>query len=173
MRPADIALTFVESCCYTAEGLWMPAKELWCAYKEWSEESNLRLLRRKDLLSRLGVYFDVVKGRPTKITSLLLKDPDEWEWYDPGDLRKIYLISDGRRTKIGISIDPPTRMAFLQVGASDELTLLHSWPGTYEMETEIQDRYAHKHWRGEWYNLSEEDIRVISRLAQCLGYQTC
>jgi len=148
----------------------MPAKELWDAYKEWSEGSNLRLLKRKDLLSRLEVYFQVLPGPPLRVQGLHLKDVDDWEWFNPSDLRKVYLISDGRRTKIGISVDPPTRLEMLQVGSAEPLTLLHCWPGSYEQEGEIQKRYRHKYVRGEWFDLDASEIEMIVRLSQCLDY---
>lgn len=170
MNHSDLALTFVDSCCYAVEGLQMPVKELWDAYKEWSAESNLRLLQRKDLLSRLEVYFPFLPGHPLRISGLHLRDVDDWEWFNPSDLRKVYLISDGRRTKIGISVDPPTRLEMLQVGSAEPLTLLHCWLGSYEQEVELQRRYAHKHVRGEWFDLDAQEIATIVRLAQCIDY---
>lgn len=165
MDHSDLSLAFVDSCCYTSEGLWVSAKELWLSYREWSVESHLRCLRRKDLLSRLSVYFEI-GGSPQVIYGLVLRDPEEWEWFDPSELRKVYLISNGKHTKIGVSVDPPTRMEILQIGSSAELTLVGSWLGGYVEESKWHRRFHDKRIRGEWFDLSPEDIREVLTAVQ-------
>lgn len=166
MNLSDLSLTFVDSCCHTSEGLWASAKEIWEAYQEWSDGSSLRCMQRRDLLTRLSAYFSVDwNSNPQKVLGILLRDPEDWEWFNPEDLRKVYLISNGRHTKIGVSVDPPTRLEMLQVGSSAGLTLLHSWPGSFDQEAELHRRYSDKRVRGEWYDLDPLEITAIQKLS--------
>jgi hypothetical protein len=74
-----------------------------------------------------------------------------------------YFISDGRgRVKIGKTEgDPKKRMATLQCGNADELTLLAT---DYTSEGELHRKFAHYHVRGEWFVLSEEIKQYIETL---------
>lgn len=161
MDSSDLALAFVDSCCYVGEGLSVPVKEFWEAYRDWSVESNLRCLRRRDLLSRVEPYFRVSSETPMQILGVYLKDPDEWEWWNPEELRKVYLISNGRHVKIGVSVDPLTRMEILQIGSSDPLSLVHCWPGGYEEEAALHKRFQAKRVRGEWFALTEQEVLAL------------
>jgi hypothetical protein len=163
----DLALTFVDSCTLAAEGLEVPAKDLWEAYQEWSRQSGLRYLKRNDFLCRLSVYFKVIKN-PNRVLGLMLKDTEDWEWFSISALQRVYLISNGTYTKIGVSLDPKTRCDILQVGSAEKLTLLYSWPGGYEQESELHRRYAHKCIRGEWFDLTADDISLLAQLANFL-----
>jgi hypothetical protein len=151
-----------------SEGLNVPLKDFWEAYKDWSSDNNIRIvLKRRELVSRLQDNFPLVQGTPLSLQGLSLKADEEWEYWDPDELRQIYLISNGLHIKIGISIDPRTRMEFLQVGSSLPLELIDSWSGSWEEEKQWHREFSSKRVRGEWFDLSPEDLKKIEVFRGC------
>jgi hypothetical protein len=92
---------------------------------------------------------------------LVLKDESQWEFWEYGELTNVYLISDGLSIKIGMSIDPPTRMRALQTGSSRPLELLFFWPGGEKEETRWHERFHAKRGEGEWFSLTPADVEII------------
>ena len=75
---------------------------------------------------------------------------------------KTYLMtdSDTGATKIGRSINPPKRERTLQ-SEKKEISLLMVCDK--DVEKKLHNKYSHKHIRGEWYNLSDKDIKEIAQ----------
>jgi len=73
----------------------------------------------------------------------------------------IYLVSDGKNTKIGATTYNPTkRLNELQVGNAKKLTLIGSYQVERRIATEslLHSAYGSKNIRGEWFSLSGQDI---------------
>jgi len=73
----------------------------------------------------------------------------------------IYLVSDGKNTKIGATTYNPTkRLNELQVGNAKKLTLIGSYQVERRIATEsmLHDTYQDQNIRGEWFSLSDNDI---------------
>lgn len=73
---------------------------------------------------------------------------------------KTYLMTDGETgaTKIGKSINPPKRERTLQ-SEKKEISLLMICDS--DIEKKLHQRYSHKRIRGEWFNLSRQDIAEL------------
>lgn len=84
----------------------------------------------------------------------------------------VYLMYDERTAliKIGYSIKPKYRERTLQ---SDNplITLLATFPGHRSDETYLHNHFRHFRKRGEWFDLSERDIRFIEKRMYSLQYQ--
>lgn len=157
MNESDLVLTFVDACCFTEKGLESRGSDLWKAYQQWSDESGLMKIRRSQFYERLFKYFRA-EERPIRYQGLELKPYDLWDYYEPWEVRKIYLISNGTHVKIGLSQDPETRLKTLQTGSSFKLELLGWVDGDYDKETQLQDYFAHKSEEGEWFDLTRDEI---------------
>lgn len=157
MNHSDIVLTFVDSCCYVEKGLKTRLTDMWEVFGEWSEGSGIRRLKRRELVRRLDENFSLRRD-PWTVHGLLLKQEDQWEWFNPEELRKVYLISNTLHTKIGVSVDPLTRMEALQTGSSLELSLVYQVDGGFDLESHLHDKFKAKRVRGEWFDLSPQDL---------------
>jgi len=73
----------------------------------------------------------------------------------------IYFITDGTYTKVGYSSDIQKRLSTLQVGNARELRINHSCEGSRYREDFIQQRLKDKRVRGEWYDITDEDIKDV------------
>ena len=67
--------------------------------------------------------------------------------------------------KIGISVNPESRLSTLQTSNPKTLRLIHAFEGTGEDEAELHERFAKDRIRGEWFTLSEQ-IKEYLRSAQ-------
>lgn len=75
---------------------------------------------------------------------------------------KTYLMTDGVRYKIGCSISPEARLRVLRIGNLD-IKLIASGPCVTEKH--LHEVYKDKRIRGEWFSLSESDVKdIIYRL---------
>lgn len=80
---------------------------------------------------------------------------------------QVYLMQSAPHdyTKIGYSTNPTTREATLQ--AQDPmLELIFSAPGTMQDEKELHERFKAKRIRGEWFDLSEQDIAEVKQILE-------
>lgn len=87
--------------------------------------------------------------------------------FNPKDLLSYtYLIkSDSRGLyKIGKAKNPEKRLLELQTGNPDTLILSNKCIGGFSLEKYLHNRYSHRNEKGEWFNLSTEDIRGIEDL---------
>lgn len=83
----------------------------------------------------------------------------------------IYLISDGTLVKIGISSDVFNRIKQLQTGNGNSLTILFqqriSRPAMLEMF--LHNSFSGNRMNGEWFDLSEEQIKLCKRIINQWG----
>lgn len=158
LSPSNLILTFIESCCLVEEGTWCAQRELWDSFHQWQGTCGLFELGRNTFYQRLSEFAFREKG---KCIGFYLKDSEDWVYWEPYQLRKLYLISDGEFVKIGVSSDPEYRKSILQIGSSRELSLLASFSGAEKEEKELHKKFAEKHERGEWFKLSSEDVLFI------------
>jgi len=154
----NLAITFIECCCYIAPGLRCRKADLWRAYKSWSDFSEVIKLPRKLIQAR---WASVFQQNQRHILGIELKPEEEWEYWDPKSAHNIYLITDGQLTKIGLSQDPYIRLQSLQTGSGRELFLIASGPGSYAKERQLHQRYASKRTIGEWFELTPEEQKEI------------
>jgi len=70
-------------------------------------------------------------------------------------LQDVYLITDGRYTKIGISANATRRLKEGSTWSADgSLRVLAHFPGGRDLEKHLHERYAHKRMNGEWFDLT-------------------
>lgn len=74
----------------------------------------------------------------------------------------IYLMRNKRNgmTKIGWSINPEFREKTLQ-SEEPEIEMIAKFPGSLEAEGELHTLFIDQRVRGEWFNLSEEQITEV------------
>lgn len=83
------------------------------------------------------------------------------------DRRDVYLMRghDGL-TKIGISERTSRRVADVARATKQKVTVLRSWdmPNAAGIEQALHNHFHKKNVRGEWFNLTDDDIAEIERL---------
>lgn len=84
----------------------------------------------------------------------------------PHDSGWLYLIKGRDAYKIGIAINPEARLSKLQTSTHDKLELVHKTKvdDMREVELSLHQKYASKRIRGEWFKLSDEDVKSICAL---------
>lgn len=77
---------------------------------------------------------------------------EQGRWQPDGSIR-LYFIQGklSGRVKIGISFDPPGRLAALQIGSGEELVLLGHVSGSKEDERNIHETFKRYRIHGEWF----------------------
>lgn len=80
----------------------------------------------------------------------------------------VYFIQagDGGPIKIGVGNDPVGRLANLQTGHHELLTLLATVPGDAEVEAELHEAFARHRLRGEWFDPAPAILAFIAEHAQ-------
>ncbi len=76
----------------------------------------------------------------------------------------VYFIRCGKYIKIGHTRSSlSSRIASLQTGNPEELEVMFAWktPNAVEAEGIFHKHFAHRHKRGEWYELNENDFYVV------------
>lgn len=80
----------------------------------------------------------------------------------------VYLIHDTQTNcyKIGLSKNPSKRLSSLQTATPNKLVLLHEIETSRmsSLEKELHYKFQANHLNGEWYALSDNDIRYIRSL---------
>lgn len=93
-------------------------------------------------------------------------------WPRTSELTWVYFIQDqAGATKIGFSADPSFRRATLQTGHPEHLMLIraigHRSEGSARRaERELHERFEHRRLEGEWFDLSDRDLRQALRHAR-------
>lgn len=78
----------------------------------------------------------------------------------------IYIIHCDGYCKIGYTRGSPReRLSQLQVGSPHEMTLMSITPGDLQTEADLHRAFASKRVRGEWFELTIEDIQWVRRIA--------
>ena len=80
----------------------------------------------------------------------------------------VYLLECDGKTKIGVAKSISNRIASLQTGNPYEIVLLkeykvHSEVAARAIEKTLHSMFKDKALRGEWFNLTPEDIKLIDR----------
>lgn len=79
--------------------------------------------------------------------------------------QKVYLIREGFRglVKIGIAKHPQKRLSSIQTACPQDIELVGYVESSRpkQLERELHRRFHHKHYRGEWFELSQDDIDLI------------
>lgn len=86
-----------------------------------------------------------------------------------GEDTYVYFIKSGSYIKIGLSKDVDFRLTTMQTGNPVELELIlkvgfKDSKSAYIAESAWHDFYSEYHHRGEWFNLTEEEIEVIQEV---------
>lgn len=69
----------------------------------------------------------------------------------------VYIIGSGKHVKLGFtSKDARKRLAHLQIGSAEKLTLLATIPGSIELEKRLHLRFASLRSAGEWFRREGE-----------------
>lgn len=78
----------------------------------------------------------------------------------------VYFIQAGvgGPIKVGVSVDPISRMAQMQTGMPETLRLLAFIPGTRDDERKLHDRLARHRIRGEWFH-PHQDVLDAFRIS--------
>lgn len=119
-------------------------------YKEWSEaiQKAISLIRK------------TLEGQPVQnFNSTSEKNSSK------SKPRYVYLITDGRFIKIGVSKDVETRLNLLQVGNPKELSIIADYEveKPAKLEKIIHEHYRDKRTNSEWFKLTKHNIEVIKR----------
>ncbi len=89
--------------------------------------------------------------------------PDPGSEQEPKPAGFIYLVRLGLYHKIGFAKNVQARMSALNSGHPEEISLVHSFP-TNDMrraESLLHKRFAVQRIRGEWFDLSSDDIQEV------------
>lgn len=89
---------------------------------------------------------------------------DDW-WSICEYLKTIYIVGDSsdlsKPVKIGITDDITTRLKALQTGSYYNLSVIYSFKGETVHERHLHKMFQDKRVNGEWFLLTQEDIRLI------------
>jgi len=82
----------------------------------------------------------------------------------------LYIIHNSEYYKIGISSDPENRLKALQTSSPYELKLIkvYECKNSNKIESLIHAKLKHKNIRGEWFDLSNDDIKEIDILIKSI-----
>jgi len=78
--------------------------------------------------------------------------------------KSLYFALCGDAVKIGVSSDPPARIADLQTGAPGPLKLIATIASAGHLENECHKKLAHLHLHGEWFRYTPEVDSLIGEL---------
>jgi T5orf172 domain. len=86
-------------------------------------------------------------------------------------MQKLYLIECERFMKIGVAYDVQKRLAELSTGNPFELRVLavYGFENAQVIEAALHQRFSNGRIRGEWFSLSEEDVKIFHVLCEGLG----
>lgn len=75
----------------------------------------------------------------------------------------VYLIQSGPLYKIGVSVNPKSRLMSLSTASPNPLRLVWSkkYDDAYAVEKELHDQFNSKRINGEWFRLDEKDVETI------------
>lgn len=126
-----------------------------CYRADSSKQSLLKLLRSPLLTKRLK--FEILKCVHAE------KEPEPKRAIKADAPTYLYLIRNHRNglTKIGHSRNPSQREKTLQ-SEEPELEMVFSTPAKPEDEERLHEYFSKNRVRGEWFNLSERQIKAIT-----------
>ena len=74
----------------------------------------------------------------------------------------VYAISDGVHIKIGVAQCPHNRLKQLATGNPNKLTILGTFDGGYELESELHKRFTKVRDNGEWFIPTESLLEYLN-----------
>lgn len=94
------------------------------------------------------------------------ENPSYLPSYNPRDTgtRHIYVARCGDAYKIGVAADPGKRIAAMSTSSARPILLLYSrlCKDAHAEEKRLHARFADRRIRGEWFNLTPDDLAEIS-----------
>ena len=80
----------------------------------------------------------------------------------------VYIVTDGKFFKIGFTDGAvEARIDALQTGNPNRLILVHQMDGSRTLEKELHGIYAAKRLNGEWFDLTNKDLKSIKDTRPC------
>jgi hypothetical protein len=85
----------------------------------------------------------------------------------------VYFIRAGETdfVKIGTAVSPQGRLASLQIGHYETLTMIREMPGGHAEETWLHRHYRDRHVRGEWHRYCPSMLTVQVVATECAVFQ--
>jgi hypothetical protein len=74
----------------------------------------------------------------------------------------VYAITDGTNIKIGVANNPLQRIKSLSTGNANKLRLLGYFPGGFELERELHQRFRKVRENGEWLYSTNELVEYLN-----------
>lgn len=124
--------------------------------------SSEEMAKWRNVFSTYSVSFSI----PQHVVCIVDLDGNPLD-FKPKDLDEYtYIVQEGKNNtyKIGKANNPAERIKGLQIGSSEELSLIAFCIGGYTLETFLHRKFETKKKRGEWYNLTQEDLNFILEL---------
>lgn len=84
---------------------------------------------------------------------------------DKSDAGYVYLVSCGRRYKIGMSKDVSKRIAGMMLPPTAKIVCTIKSDEKRKLERELHEKFASKRRKGEWFRLTAADVEYIKSLA--------
>lgn len=78
--------------------------------------------------------------------------------------RRVYFVRCGRRVKIGVATNVPSRVGSMQTGSAHEIELLTCIPGDDKLEAKLHQRFHHLHIKGEWFRYKDDLVEYVQSL---------
>lgn len=120
----------------------------------------------RELMEKIQSSIDFISSGGTYET-IKLEPIDDVELENVTNAKKdrvgfVYVMQNRRNGlfKIGFSKRPSFREKTLQ-SEEPEVEMIFAYKGSIEIEKKIHDKYSKKRIRGEWFNLSKEDLASI------------
>lgn len=145
------------------------------------------LLKKGSYISEEQIYILALKARSTKSNAFKYwvaydvipqirktgkyesKNMSDYYIFEDNKAQKVYLISNGVNTKIGVSKYPDKRLSQLQTGNPKKLLLIYSsnlLDNALKIEFDLHQDFKQKQVFEEWFLLSSEDILYIISMLQ-------
>ncbi|NNF55154.1 MAG: GIY-YIG nuclease family protein [Acidimicrobiales bacterium] len=138
--------------------------------------SGLTLFMAGFAVGIVGIAVRLLTGRTELVASgaMIIRAIDQLPFGIGTDRSHVYLIGDEQgAVKIGISHDPVERLASLQTGHPESLVLLskvsyRTSADARAAETNLHTVFAAQRMNGEWFDLSDRQLRQAHRIARRL-----
>lgn len=118
----------------------------------------------------IGVRLD-----PAKVKVLEPAKPKRKDRPEPSPEKSqtyVYFVSDGSSIKIGISVDPESRVASLQTSHPSRLVLLGTQKGDHQLERHLHARFCAYRQLGEWFQDTPAIREHIANFADQIGHKS-
>ena len=78
----------------------------------------------------------------------------------------VYAIRAGDYVKIGVARNVKRRLLEMQIGCPYELRIVYAWPRSdpFGYEAWLHKQLHDKHYRGEWFILTDEDLSEYDKM---------